>query len=31
MYGAAIIVMAFDEMGQADTFEKEEKYMSARL
>ena len=30
-YGAAVIVMAFDERGQADTFERKSRDLRARL
>ena len=30
-YGAAVVVMAFDEKGQADTFERKSRDLQARL
>ena len=30
-YGAAVVVMAFDERGQADTFERQDRSLQARL
>ena len=31
IYGAAVVVMAFDEQGQADTFERKVAICAARL